>query len=130
MSEPTSETPAPAAGEAGAPKRNKTVSTAIFAAAMIIVVGVFIALDRFADPPPNMPGDLLHTLNVNTSGELIGVAEQASWPTTDAEGKELPTGKKAMERRVNLYCASCHGAPPDIKDEEFLQRAACAVPTK
>ncbi len=98
---PTTDTPAPA------PKDNRHVKTIVFVVILVGVVGVFQALNVYADPPPDMPGDLPHTLMLNNQNALIGVGDPAAWPTHDAEGKEYPLDKKSIERRVNLSCTAC-----------------------
>ena len=121
---PTTDNPAPAA------KDNRHIKTAIFVGILVGVVGVFQALNVYADPPPDMPGDLPHTLMLNNQNALIGVGDPAAWPTHDANGKEYPLDKKSIERRVNLSCTTCHGAPAGLRDEEFSNKTVCAVPNK
>lgn len=123
-----SETTEPSSGPA--PKDNRHLKTVIFVVALVGVVGVFQALNAFADPPPDMPADTPHTLILNTENLLVGVGDPATWPTTDANGKPYPLEKKAIERRVNLSCTACHGAPPGLRDEEFASKVTCAVPNK
>ena len=125
---PTAEVPST---EAQAPKvKNKHVRTLVFAGLLIGVVALFQILTVLADPPPDLPRDVPHTLMINNQGELIGIGDPAAWPTTDAEGKEYPMDKKAIARRVNFSCTHCHGAPAGLRDEEFGAQKNCAVPTK
>ena len=105
MSEPTEneEHPSPAKGGPS------LVKTAAFAAILVVVVGLFYFLSTL-DAPPNLPRDDVHKLRFNNDSELIGLGP-GELPTVDAAGNTLSLEKKAIEKRVNLQCASCHGAP-------------------
>lgn len=122
---PTTETPPPPA-----PNDKRHVKTAIFVAILVGVVAVFQALNVYADPPPDLPANDVHKLMFNTQNALIGLGDPSAWPTHDANGKAYPLDKKSIERRVNLTCASCHGAPAGLRDEDFSAKNICAVPDK
>lgn len=121
-----------AEGATGAPTGaggNKALKSALFAAVLVGVVGVFAYLSSL-DAPPDLPADGIHKFRFNTNGELVGLAIEAS---ADAPLVEHASGleydKKGIEKRVNNRCIDCHGAPGlDLTSHACLQGPGCVPP--
>lgn len=90
-----------------APK-NAAVRTAAFVVVVGAVLAVFIVLGQ-QDAPPSMPSSAPHKLRFNLKGDLIGVEGEPNLEEALKPGFVLE--KKAVEKRVNITCQACHGAP-------------------
>lgn len=93
--------PAPAA-------KSTTLRTLLFVVVVGGVLGTFFVLGQQGHPPL-MPATEQHKLMINPKGQLVGFVGE---PDVDAAlAKEFD--QKAVEKRVNTTCQSCHGSPGD-----------------
>jgi len=108
------------AKEQTAPK-NAGLRSGIFFLVLVVVVGTFYYLSTL-DAPPDMPANEIHKLDVNTTGDLVGLAGKPL-PSVDLNGQALKMDKKSLEARVNIQCMQCHGLPPGVGlDDKDLSR--------
>ena len=102
MTEPTTE------AATTAPKKNALARTGAFVVVVGAVLAVFVVLGQ-QSAPPTMPASSPHKLRFNLKGDLIGVEGEEGLDEALKPGFVLE--KKAVEKRVNTTCQSCHGAP-------------------
>ena len=94
---------------APAPDNKSAVArTLAFVVVVGVVLGTFIVLGQ-QDAPPTMPATAPHKLRFNLKGDLIGVLGEPG--LEEAEKPGVVVEKKVVEKRVNITCQVCHGAP-------------------
>ena len=87
------------------PVRSSALRNSLF----VVVGGVlttFLVLGQ-QGRPPDMPASAPHKLQINHNGDLTGFVGEADLDAVAA--KQID--KKAVEKRVNATCQSCHGEP-------------------
>lgn len=112
MADDTTAPPSPVGGQADdlapipARKPGSGKRSILFFVVVGAVLVTFFVLGR-QGRPPNMPGNDVHKLRFNLKGELIGLEGEEGLESALAPGFQLD--KKAIEKRVNTRCTSCHG---------------------
>lgn len=104
---PMSDQPVEPTATTAAPQR-RTLKTAIFVGVVGVVLATFVVLGQ-QGRPPNMPATPQHKLQINHNGDLTGFVGE---PELDAAAAKA-LDKRAVEKRVNTTCQTCHGSPGD-----------------
>jgi hypothetical protein len=89
------------------------------------VLAVFVVLGRQSAPVP-MPATAPHKLRFNLKGDLIGVEGEPDLDAALQPGFVLD--KKAVEKRVNTTCQTCHGAAGEDLTNHACHAAGRCLP--
>lgn len=113
----------------GAEPPKKGLRTALFVGIITIVVGGLYYLSSL-DHPPNLPANAVHQFRFDTQNRLVGLAIEAPGEPLIVEHVEMVLDKKAVEARMNIKCAECHGAPGQDLRVHGCAAAGICVPAQ